>query len=171
MDDPAQNEMRQQIADLQTKISALEDELASGDKVAVEVKAHRDFLESMSDRALKSFGIILVVAAAALGIVGLKSFSDITDKASSAAENKVDKYLADHQLDTLIQERINEYHRAAVIAYYSISASNGSQPLIPADATLERVLKSAISLDLRRYCSRLCQDNWILSVLQERSRT
>lgn len=40
MDDPAQNEMRQQIADLQTKISALEDELASRDKVAVEVKAH-----------------------------------------------------------------------------------------------------------------------------------
>jgi hypothetical protein len=153
----------EEILALRQKLWSYEERLKAESEAAAEVKAHREFLESMNDRALKSFGIILALAAGVLTIVGVKSFSDITDKVQAAADAKVQRYLSEKMITSTIEERVNDYHRAAVIQYYlTESASREVRPaLIPPDAVLEKVLESSLTVKNARYaagCAKIIQE-------------
>jgi hypothetical protein len=145
--------MKQGLADLRTKVAAYDEQRNASEKAAAQVKEYRDFLENMTDRALKTFGLVIAVTAAALTLIGIKSFLEITDKAQTSAQERVQKYLSDHLIDSMIQERITEYQRAATIQYYVTQASSPSSVRIPPDPVLEKVLESTLTLAHRKYAT------------------
>jgi hypothetical protein len=145
--------MKQELADLRTKVAAYDEQKNAGEKVAVQVKEYRDFLENMTDRALKTFGLVIAITGAALTLIGIKSFLEITDKAQTSAQERVQKYLSDHLIDSMIQERITEYQRAATIQYYMTQASSPNSVRIAPDPVLEKVLESTLTLAHRKYAT------------------
>lgn len=143
--------MKHELAELRAKVVAYDEQKNADDKAAEQLKEYRNFLENMTDRAIKTFGLVIAITAGALTVIGTKSFIEITDKAQSAAQGRVQAYLSDHSIDSMIQERITEYQRAATIQYYLTQASSSTPARIPPDRVLEKVLESTLTAAHRKY--------------------
>jgi hypothetical protein len=88
-----------------------------------QVKEHREYLESLLDRAIKVLYFIALFIVAAAGIFGFKTYWDIDERLKNLAQEQVNKYIDRDYIKAETEKRISEYNKAAIVAYLTIRAS------------------------------------------------
>ena len=116
--------LKKEIAVLRGELERRTPEAVIASQVREQVKEHREYLESLLDKALRVMYVVAGFLVGVAGLLGIKTYWDVEERLKDGAQEQVEKFITREYVDDLAQARLDRYDRGAMIAYLKAKSSD-----------------------------------------------